>query len=202
MAFITLLSSSMIHCQWSSTAAKDLKQPVNFYGKITTHQGQEFNVDNISIQGKYTKIPMPLKPENLPEPALNTETKQYEVKLIANPNSDFSKRDVDLDETSQISVPSPHILYVYQKKERSQRLEFLEVEIISKSNTKYFYLLEAKTPIYCDGIDPAGPQETTVPLSALKTLTIEGYSYRDTSVDKKKKCKTDTCPPCSVEKEK
>jgi len=60
-------------------------------------------------------------------------------------------------------------------------------------------LLESKTPIYCDGIDSAGPQETTVPLSALKTLTIDGYTYRDTSADKKKKCRSNSCPPCDAE---
>lgn len=193
--FIGILTHET-HTQWSSTAAKDLKQPVNFAGKITTHQGQEFVVDNISIHGKYSKIPMPLKPENLPEPTLNTETKQYDVTLNANPTIDFPKRDIDLDEISEIKVSSPNTIYVYQKKERSQKLEFLEVEIISKSGTKYYYLLESKTPIYGDTIDSAGPQETTIPLSALKTLTIDGYTYRDTNADKKKKCKQTDCPPC------
>lgn len=193
--FVGLLAHTT-HTQWSSTAAKDLKQPVNFSGKVTTHQGQEFMVDNISINSKYTKISMPLKPENLPEPILNTETKQYEVTLNANPTSDFSKRDIDLDEISEINVPSPNTIYTYQKKKVGQKLEFIEVEVISKSKTKYYYLLENKTTIYCDAIDSAGPQETTIPLSALKTLTIEGYTYRDTSADRKKTCKQTDCPPC------
>ncbi len=194
---ISLTCSNSTHAQWSSTAAKDLKQPVNFSGRLTTYQGQEFIVDNISINGRYTKIPMPLKPkENLAEPVLNSDTKKYEIKLTANPNTDFLKRDLDLEEINEISVPSPDTIYVFQKKERSQRIEFIEVEVTTKSNTKTSFLLETRTPIYCDGIDSAGPQETTVPLSALKTLTIEGYTYRDTSADKKKNCKPDSCPPC------
>jgi len=198
---ILLLHARTIDAQFSSTAAKDLKQPVNFSGKITTHQGQEFVVDNISIHGKYTKVPMPLKPENHAEHVMNTETKQLEIKLAANPNTDFLKRDIDLDEISEIRVPSPNKIWIYQKKERSQKLEFIEVEVITKSNTKTAFLLDPKTPIYCDGIDSAGPQETTVPLSALKTLTIEGYTYRDTSKNKDKKCSPKGCPPCDVEKQ-
>jgi hypothetical protein len=201
IALITLLPTTTIYTQWSATSAKDLKQPVNFSGRVTTYQGQEFNIDNISINGKYAKISMPLKPENLPAAELNSETKKYEVKLSENPNTEFLKRDVDLEETSEIKVPSPDTIYVYQKKERSQKIEFLEVEVISKSNTKYSFLLESRTPIYCDGIDSAGPQETTIPLSALKTLTIEGFTYRDTSADKNKKCKPNSCPPCNTEKQ-
>lgn len=194
---ISLTCSNSTHAQWSSTAAKDLKQPVNFSGRLTTYQGQEFVVDNISINGKYTKIPMPLKPkENLAEPVLNSDTKKYEIKLTANPNTDFLKRDLDLEEINEISVPSPDTIYVYQKKERSQKIEFIEVNVTTKSNTKTSFLLETRTPIYCDGVDSAGPQETTVPLSALKTLTIEGYTYRDISADKKKNCKPDGCSPC------
>lgn len=193
---IIVLTTTLNLAQWSSTAAKDLKQPVNFSGKLTTHQGQEFDVDNISIYGKYTKISMALKPENLSQPERNPETKQYEVKLTTDPNE--VTRDIDLDEIKQINVPAPETLYVYQKKERGKKLEFVEVEVISSSGKTYSYLLDPKTPIYCDGIDSAGPQETTVKLCALKTLTIDGYTYRDTSADKKKKCKANDCPPCAA----
>lgn len=195
---VSLLPTNTHTTSWSSTTAKDLKHPVNFSGKITTHQGQEFIVDNISIQGKYTKIPMPIKPEKHVDAVMNTETNHLEIKLDANPNTDFLKRDIDLEETSEIRVPSPNTLWIYQKKERSQKLEFIEVEVISKSGTKTSFLLDPKIPIYCDGIDSAGPQETTVPLSALKTLTIEGYTYRDTSKDNDKKCRPNDCPPCPI----
>lgn len=200
MTLLTLLPMNPINGQWSSTTGKDLKQAVNFSGTLTTHQGQEFIVDNISIHNKYEKIPVIDKPLNHAEEIANTETKQREIKLEANPNIDFTKTNLDLNEIKQISVPSPQTIWIYQKKERHQKLEFIEVEVTTKSDTKTAYLLEAKTPIYCDAVDSAGPQEKTVPLSAMKTLTIDGYTYRDTSSDKKKQCKSDSCPPCSTEK--
>jgi hypothetical protein len=193
---LSLLHTTGISANWSSTAAKDLKQPVNFSGKITTHQGQEFVVDNISVQGRYEKIPVIDKPVNHAEPTMNTETKQQEIKLDANPNTDFTKTYLDLNEIKEVSVPSPNLIWIYQKKERSQKIEFIEIEVTTKSDTKTSYLLEVKTPIYCDAIDSAGPQEKTVPLSAVKMLTIDGYTYRDTSKDKNKKCSPDGCPPC------
>ncbi len=196
LLIVSFLYSTATHPNWSSTAAKDLKQPVNFSGKITTHQDQEFIVDNISVYGKYEKVPVIDKPGTYAEPAMNTETKQLEIKLQVNPNTEFTKTYLDLNEIKEMSVPSPDTIWVYQKKERSPRVEFIELDVITKSGTKSSYLLEAKTPIYCDAIDPAGPQEKTVPLSAVKTLTIEGYTYRDTSKDKNKKCDASGCPPC------
>jgi len=193
----SLLSASGIQCtSYGSSTTKDLKQPVNFSGKLTTHQGQEYIVDNISINTKCKQIPMYGKPSNHAEPVLNNETKQQEIKLETNPADDIGT--IDLDEVSQINVPTPGIIWYYQKKERHPRQEFIEVEVITKSNTKRSYLVDPKTPIYCDEIDAAGPQEKIVRLLALKTLTIEGYTYRDTSKDKKDG--SHTCPPCTTEK--
>ena len=202
ITLISLLSMHISYANFSSTAAKDLKQPVNFAGKLTTHQGQEFAVDNISIHGKYKEIDMIDKPVNHAEAVLNSEEKRQEIKLTENPNDKFTKTGIDLDKTKEITVPYPNVVWVYQKKEGQQKLEFLEVDVISKSNTKTSYLLEIRTPIYCDAVDPAGPQEKSVPLSAVKTLTIDGYTYRDTSKDKNKKCRPDDCPPCVAEKNK
>lgn len=189
-----LLSTNIIESTSFGTSTKDLKQPVNFSGTLTTHQGQEYIVDNISIDTKCKQIPMFDKPVNHAEPVLNNDTKQQEIKLTSNPADDLTK--IDLSEVNQINVPTPNITWYYQKKEKLPRQEFIEVEVITKSNTKRSYLLNPKTPIYCDEIDPAGPQEKTVLLLALKTLTIEGYTYRDTSKDKK----NDSCPPCPAEK--
>jgi hypothetical protein len=193
ITLITLLPTIVFPTNFGSNSTKDLKQPVNFNGKITTHQGQEFIVDNISINNKIAKISMPLKPENLPQSELNADTKKYEVKLPDNPN-DIAKKEIELDDTSEIRTFAPDTIYVYQKKERSQRLEFIALEQITKSGNKYLLLAESRTPIYCDVIDNAGPQETTIPLSALKTMTIAGFKCRTTSTDKKKECKTNA--PC------
>jgi hypothetical protein len=195
----TLLHTGIVECtSFGSTTTKDLKQPVNFSGKLTTHQGQEYIVDNISIDNRYKQIPMYAKPMSHANPVMNNDTKQMEIKLSENPASDFVKGTVDLDELGEIQVPSPNTIWYYQKKERQQKIEYIEVVIITKSKTKNYYLLERKTPVYCDEIDTAGPQEKTIPLSALRTLTIEGYTYRDTSKDKKNS--EPQCPPCPAEK--
>lgn len=185
--FASLFSINTIQCtSFGSTTGKDLKQPVNFSGKLTTRQGQEYIVDNISIDHKCKKIPMYDKPRNHAEAILNSETKQREIKLESNPADVESTKE--LDEISTIHVPSPDIIWYFQAKERHPRQEFIEVEVTTKSNTKESYLLNPKTPIYCDEIDAAGPQEKTVKLLALDTLTIEGYTYRDTSKEAQKNC--------------
>lgn len=186
-----LLSSNIIQgTSFGSNTNKELKQPVNFSGKLTTHQGQEYIVDNISINNLYKQIPMYDKPTTQIESTSNKDTKQREIKLETDPADDITK--IDLSEVSKIQVPSPEIIWYYPTKGR--RLEFIEVVVITKSNTKRSYLLDPKTPIYCDEIDAAGPQEKIVRLPALKTLSIEGYTYRDTSKERK------DCPPCNAKK--
>ena len=182
-----LLSSNVIQAtSFGSNTSKDLKQPVNFSGKISTHQGQEYIVDNISINNLCKQIPMYDKPSTQIESTINKDTQQKEMILEADPAGDITK--IDLNEINKIQVPSPDIIWYYPTKGR--RLEFIEVEVITKSNTKRSYLLDPKTSIYCDEIDAAGPQEKIIRLGALKTLSIEGYTYRDTSKEKKE------CPPC------
>src|SRR5579872_227077 len=191
-----LLHSTMTNgTSFGSNTSKDLKQPVNFSGKLSTHQGQEYIVDNISINSLYKQIPMYDKPTLQIERALNPDTNQKEIKLEADPADDITK--IDLSELNQIQVPSPETIWYYEKKGRKQ--EFIEVMVITKSDTKRSYLLDPRTPIYCDEIDAAGPQEKTVRLAAVKTLTIEGYTYRDNSKTPKE---CPTCPPCSTEKDK
>jgi hypothetical protein len=193
----TLLHVNTTHCWGSSksTIDGDIKQDVNFSGRLITQQGQEYIVNNISIQGKYKQIVMYDKPVKHAEPILNNETKQLEIKLDNNPSTDLSESKIDLSEVSEINVPSPNTLWFYQKKEGQQKLEFIEVDVITKSNTKRSYLLERKARISCDEIDSAGPQEKRVPLAALDKLIIEGYSAKiNVSGDNKKCVQTLICP--------
>jgi hypothetical protein len=165
-----------------SNAGGDMKQNVNFSGTLITHQGQEYNVDNISVEGKYKQIIMYDLPVEHEEAHINTDSKQREINLDLNPLTDLTETKIDLSELSEIHVPEPDIIWVYQKKSR-QKFEFIEVDVITKSNTKRRYLLERKTRIYCDEIDPAGPQEKRVPLSAIKNLKIEGYAFRNNNLN-------------------
>jgi len=186
----SLLQINAIYCtSMTNTSADDVKQAVNFSGKLVTHQGQEYIVDNISINGKYKQIPMYDKPAHNSKPILNEDSKQTEIKLENNPADDFTKTKIDLSEINEISVPSPETVWFYQKKERHQKLEFTEVVVTTKSNTKTSYLVDRKTRINCDSIDSAGPQEKQVPLSAVKTLAIEGFACRTMN-----KNTTTTCP--------
>ena len=191
-----LMHSNPTHC-WGSNSNidGDIKQDVNFSGKLITQQGQEYTVNNISIQGKYKQIVMYDKPVIHEEAVLNSETKQLEIKLDVNPSTDLSESKIDLSEVSEVTVPSPDTIWFYQKKEGQQKVEFLEVDVTTKSNTKRSYLLERKTRIRCDEIDAAGPQEKVVPLAALDKLIIEGYSAKIKVGDKNKKCvQTVICP--------
>ena len=117
----TLLSINTTHCTGSSKSNidGDTKQDVNFSGKLITQQGQEYLVNNISIQGKYKQIIMYDKPVKHVEPVLNNETKQREIKLENNPSTDLSESKIDLSEVSEINVPSPDTIWFYQKKSRS-----------------------------------------------------------------------------------
>lgn len=199
MIYLLILISALMninptHCWGSkSNIDGDIKQDVNFSGKLITQQGQEYTVNNISIQGKYKQIAMYDKPVKHAEAVLNSETKQLEIRLESNPSTDLSESKIDLSEISEVSVPSPNTIWFYQKKDRQQRVEFIEVEVTTKSNTKRSYLLERKTRISCDEIDAAGPQEKRVPLAALDKLIIEGYSAKISVSGDDKKCVQTTC---------
>jgi hypothetical protein len=198
MIYLLILISALININptqcWGSKSNidGDIKQDVNFSGKLITQQGQEYNVNNISIQGRYKQIAMYDKPVKHAEAVLNSETKQLEIKLDSNPSTDLSESKIDLSEISEVSVPSPNTIWYYQKKDRQQRVEFIEVEVTTKSSTKRSYLLERKTRISCDEIDAAGPQEKRVPLAALDKLIIEGYSAKISISGDDKKC-VQTC---------
>jgi hypothetical protein len=170
------------------TIGGNIKQAVNFYGTLFTHQGEEYKVDNISIDGKYKQITMYDTPRQPSKPVLNPETKQKEIILKVNPKNNFITSKLDLNEIAEIQVPNPTILWVYKKNGKGRRLEFLEVTIVSNNNkkTKNSYLLSSDTKIQCDGIN-AGSIEKTIPPSAIKKLVIEGYSLRDAMETKSKK---------------
>jgi hypothetical protein len=189
-----LLANNGIQGTSFGSSSKDIKQPVNFSGKISTHQGQNYIVDNISIDNKYKDIIMYAKPTEHEKAILNQDSQHLEIKLTENPTTDFVKDAYNLDQIKEIQVPSPNTVWYYQKKPNQQKMEYIEVVVITKSNTKSYHLLEHRAQIYCDEIDAAGSQEKIIPLAALQTLTIEGYTYRDTSKTKKE------CAPCSTKK--
>jgi len=178
----TLIGITSINWRTPETTIEgNLKQTVNFYGKLVTYQGKEYKVDNISIDGKYKQIAMYDKPRQHSKPVLNPTTNQKEILLTGNPKDDLITSKIDLSEIGEIQVPKPTITWIYQKEGKGRRLEFIEVTIISKGKkkTKNSYLLGRKTKVRCDEVNVSGPVEKIVPLPAINKLIIEGYSLRD-----------------------
>jgi len=190
LTLLMITAVSILCINWGTpetTVSGNLKQAVNFYGKLFTYQGEEYNVENISIDGKYKQIAMYDKPQQHPNPTINSETKQKEIILKVNPKNNFITSKLDLSEIAEIQVPKPNTIWVYQKEGRSRRLEFIEVIIVSNNSkkTKNSYLLNSNAKIQCDGIS-GGPIEKTIPPSAIKKLIIEGYSLRDNTNNQSK----------------
>jgi hypothetical protein len=187
----------------SGTSGKNDKQQINFYGSLKTHQGQTDTVNHILIEGKHNDIVMYDAPVKHAEEKFNPRTKQTEIRLDGNPGTDFVKSKIDLDQVSTIRVPKPSTAWVYQKEKKHQRQEFLLVHVTAKeSNTPKEYLLEMKSRISCNSIDKNESQKKEVPLAAIDTLTVEGYSFT-VSTDKKnvKKETPEKCPVVKTETE-
>ncbi len=174
---ISLQSTSNWKSSKSAGGSDDENQYINFYGVLTTHQGQKNSVGHILIGGKHNDIIMYDAPVKHADELFNQKTKQTEIKLEENPITAFSFDKIDLNTISSIKVPTPNVIWVYQKEKKYQKLEFVLVEITYKTeSTQKKYLLERKTHISCNSIDN-GAQKKEVPLTAIDTLTIEGYSF-------------------------
>jgi hypothetical protein len=184
-----LLSSALMHGTSSgSTSAKDLKQPVNFSGKIATYyQDQDYIVENISVQGKYKDITTYDTPTTHPEALMNNDTKQLEITLDHNPLDDFPQTTLKLEDINSLEVPSPDTVWVYQKKKNQPRQEYLELKVTYKDGTTKSLLLGHKNEIYCYELT-AESQRKTIPLSALKKLTIEAFSCQIETKNAKPVC--------------
>ncbi len=155
------------------------KHSVNFYGTLEVHQGKKFDVENISIQDLYRQIPTYDCPseEYLEKPIANKESGKMEVHLKENPVHDMAVTKIDLDEVEEICVDHEP-LYVFEQAQHRPAY-FYRATIISKSSkTKHHALIPEHVKLECDEIDAAGPIEKSVPLSAVKSLKIKGFSQR------------------------
>jgi len=201
-----LTSSIIIATSLGSSGASTTnnKQQINFYGTLLTHQGQTDTVNNILIEGKHNDIIMYDAPLKHAKEKMNSTTKQMEIKLDVNPITDFVKSPIDLSKVHEIRVPKPNTLWVYQKEKKYQRLEFILAQVTMKeSSTPKEYLMEHRVHITCNSIDNANSQKKEVPLAAVDTLTVEGYSFSLTT-DKKintQSTNQEACPLITKETE-
>ena len=188
-----ILCTSNWKSSGSAAAGDEDKQHINFYGTLTTHQGQKDTVDHILIEGKHKDILMYDAPIKHAKEIFNQKTKQTEIKLTENPVTDFMNTKIDLNTIQTMKISNSNTVWVYQKEKKYQRMEFLMVEITSKESSKTKqYLLEKKVHISCSAIDN-GSQKKEVPLPAIDTLTIEGYSFI-LSPEEAKKNRPAPCP--------
>jgi hypothetical protein len=166
------------------TAEKNIgpskKHSINFYGTLEVHQGQTFEVENISIQDEYRQIPMYDCPGEgyLEKAVANKETGKMEIRLKEDPTHDMAVTKIDLEEVEEIRVDHEPI-YVFQQPQHRPSY-FYRATIISKSSskTKHYALIPEHIKLQCDEVDAAGPIEKSVPLSAVKSLKIKGFSQR------------------------
>jgi len=108
--------------------------------------------------------------------------------LKEDPKVSLIEFELDLVEVDEIRVPHPDETWVWQEGKGHRKVKFVEMTVISKGRqkTKSSYLIEKNKKIYCDKIDAAGPGEQKVPVMAIKSLKIEGYTDRDLEERKKK----------------
>lgn len=183
------IAACILCINWSSqeTIAGKVKPHINFYGKLNTHQGKTYTIENITIDHLLKQVPLyevPSKQTTPPESesAKTTDGEQHAgTRLASNPTSGIITK-IDLSETSEIRVPRPETTYYFQRKKGFRTLDFVEIEIISadKEKTKHTYLIETDRKVYCDEVNPAGPIEKEVPIQSIQSLGIEGYHFRDT----------------------
>jgi len=170
----------------------DNQERISFYGTLTTHQGQKDTVEHILIEGKHTNIAMYDAPIKHAKKTFNEKTKQAEILLKENPIQNFVKSPIDLNKISALKVPEPNTIWVYQKDKEYQRIEFTLVHIFTKENsTPKEYLIEHKTHLSCISTTEKESQKKDVPLTAIDTLTVEGYTYTVTQTTQQN---TTDCP--------
>lgn len=179
-----IIASCVNWSEQNSTVEGRRKQAINFSGTLVTQQGDTLSVENISIGHLYKQIPvyeMPMK-----------RNEQYT--LDKNPKNGIITR-IDLAEIEKILIPHPDIIWKFESKERSRKIEYIQIIVISNDpeKTQHNYLIDLERKVICDEVNPAGPIEKDIPLPAIKQLVISGFKARET--DQRRA----SCPPCPVQ---
>jgi len=172
---------------WSSETSdggkRDLK--VNFYGTLKTRSGEQFEVDNISIEWLYKEIPLYETPDN-------QEKLKPDHVLSKNPLKGIITR-IDLSEVYAIRVPAPDITWTYQKEKGYRNTEYVEIAVVFEDQkTTHNYLININRKLRCRETNSVGPIEKEVPFQAVNELIIKGHRARDREEEKacKKEIKT------------
>ncbi len=173
---------------------------VNFYGTLDTDTDHSYQVDSITFNKLIKDIPVYAMPgKDMWEP-LNGQTKKLKVNPSSSANGKGKRIEIsyiDLAEESTIAVPNPSEVWVYNEKpfktendccsqeminsllRDSKSLLYSEIVITNKTGKPTHYLVEQTNNLYLNEVTDAGPKRMTVPIPAVKKLTIEGYKKRD-----------------------
>lgn len=162
----------------------------SFFGEITTRQGNILKLTNIRV-GKdrayalIKQIPVYEKPIEHANPTPITGTNNQEIVLTVEPETQLYKKFIDLNEIAEVSIPEPETIWTYKKEKVYGKLEYIEV-IVSKPGSTAHYLIDRKMKLFGDAIQEKqpesdkpfpqkGPEESEVPLPAIKQVRIQGY---------------------------
>lgn len=185
------------------TSDIERKQKVNFFGTITTQQGNTLEIENLSINNRYQQILMYEKPMDV---QVSTKaqsddsggTVKKEVRLSSNPKDSALKDWIDLDQVIKIEVINPNEIWFYQKKDKSRKIYFIEVAVTKKNGSIKSLLMKLENEPESDQssadrdqikfhqVSDNKTEKMSLPLLGLKSLTIKGFCSRD----------TDTTPRC------
>jgi len=154
------------------------KHAVNFYGVLTTHNGDVRQVENIAIANLIKQITFYEKPSASAPQESGDSSEENKYALSIDPREGIVTK-LDLSQINSISVPHPDIIWSHQKKKGQRKVEYIEVVVTSgdTQKTEHHYLMDLGRKITCDQVNTTA--EVTVPFTSLKTLTIEGYKNRD-----------------------
>lgn len=160
---LTLIASLLILGGWgtkeddvTSVAGGGKKPSVNFYGTIIDNTETAVSAQYITIGGKYKQFECYPIPKDLGK-------KDY------NPADNIAR--LDLAEIAQINIPDPEKTYLFSGR------SYLEIQVVSNDQqTVNTYMIESGKKIYFDEINESGPIERELVLSAVKQITIEGYT--------------------------
>lgn len=182
---LALLSALfLINGDWGSKDASEEKgrwqrQPVNITGQLTTHNGDSYAVDNISLNRQIKQIKLFALPSGK---LFSVSTDKPSIRIITKePSKYLDTTNIDLVEIKKLEVPFPDITWTYEETPgKGRKLEFTQVDITLAGGAKNSYLAPSSMMLYCDReTHAAGPQEKDVPMAAIKELTITGYTKND-----------------------
>ncbi len=148
--------------QNSSTSTCE-KPAINVSGTLIDTSDQQYSVENVTIGGRYTDIPV------------------YQIPKTPDVNPDINTTKLDLREIHEIRLASPEVL-------KFNNRDYLEIEVISNDSrrTKNSYIIDRIKRLQCDEINEAGPIQKELSFLAVKSMVIENARSRQEAISEYK----------------